>query len=91
MTHTWGVPDLVAIAETARVEIVAAEHLRGFPDTQADAGSMLATAELGYYEAELRSLRSAALSPTPTKPRTSAEDGAPGREHWQARTGRNLR
>jgi hypothetical protein len=57
-------PDLLAMAQEAEVEIVAAEALvvdRGtLGDGPSDAASGYATAELGYYEAELRSLRSAA-------------------------------
>ena len=60
-------PDLPAMAQQAEVEILAAEALvvarstvgEG-TDADADAASSFATAELGYYEAELRSLRSAA-------------------------------
>ena len=50
-------PDLVEIAREAEVEIVVVETLRG-----AEVGGLadLGTAELGYYEAELLSLRDAA-------------------------------
>jgi hypothetical protein len=50
-------PDLAGIAREADVEIAAAESLR-LIDTDAVTG--VATAELGYYEAELISLRDAA-------------------------------
>jgi hypothetical protein len=50
-------PDLAGIAREADVEIVVAESLRV---TATDAITDVATAELGYYEAELVSLRDAA-------------------------------
>lgn len=57
-------PDLLAMAHEADVEIVAAEALivaRTTVVTGTDgAADSFATAELGYYEAELRSLRDAA-------------------------------
>ena len=53
--------DLRAIAADAQIEIMAAERLRGVDHPEADAVAMLATAEFGYYEAELRSLRGAVL------------------------------
>ncbi len=53
--------DLRAIATEAQAEIMAAELLRGVERPESDTVAMLATAELGYYEAELRSLRAAAL------------------------------
>ena len=58
-------PDLLAMAQEAEVEIVAAESLvvartTVVAGTDDGGASSLATAELGYYEAELRSLRDAA-------------------------------
>ena len=74
MSHTWVVvghrfmtndpngPALLAIAKEAQVEILAAETVAAAGVPLDDAASSLATAELGYYEAELRSLRDAATS-----------------------------
>lgn len=59
MTTNPNHPDLLAVAEEAQVEIAAAEVLQG-PGMPLDAAGSFATAELGYYEAELRSLRGAA-------------------------------
>jgi hypothetical protein len=47
-------PDLAAIAGEAEVELLAAETI--------DSASALDAAELGYYEAELTSLRDAATT-----------------------------
>jgi hypothetical protein len=47
-------PDLAAIAGEAEVELLAAEAI--------DSHSALDAAELGYYEAELTSLRDAATT-----------------------------
>ena len=52
--------DLLAIEAEAQLEITAAEVLQGAVGSQADPTEALATLELGYYEAELRSLRGAA-------------------------------
>jgi hypothetical protein len=52
--------DLLAIEAEAQVEITAAELLQGAVGSQPEATEALATLELGYYEAELRSLRGAA-------------------------------
>ncbi|GAA2163232.1 hypothetical protein [Pedococcus bigeumensis] len=66
--------DLVAMAEEAGEEIAAAELLQRAVDPSGgagdhatggvviDAADSLATLELGYYEAELRSLRGAATT-----------------------------
>jgi hypothetical protein len=48
-------PDLTAIANEAQVEIVAAEAVAG-------SETMTGDAEIGYYEAELMSLRDAATT-----------------------------
>jgi len=61
MTNSSNSPDLAAIAHEADVEILTAEAL-GWAATTADAGVALSTAELGYYEAELGSLRDAAAT-----------------------------
>ena len=67
--------DLGAIAVEAQTEILAAERLQGVDHPESDAVAMLATAEFGYYEAELRSLRSAALQqPHHLSPRTTAHE-----------------
>jgi hypothetical protein len=52
-------PDLTAIAHEAEVEILTAETVEWAVRT-GDMPVALSTAELGYYEAELRSLRDAA-------------------------------
>jgi hypothetical protein len=62
MTNVPEEPDLVAIAREAEVEIVAAEAMQVEEATGDDAEGALGTAELGYYEAELKSLRDAATA-----------------------------
>jgi len=52
--------DLAAMAREAQVEIEYAETLEAVEVTLDDASGAFATAELGYYEAELTSLREAA-------------------------------
>ena len=62
MTNLSENPDLPAIAYEAQVEILTAETIQ---DRSAQPGAdvrALNAAELGYYEAELRSLRDAATS-----------------------------
>jgi hypothetical protein len=54
-------PDLPAIAHEADLELVAAEELQAAYATTDDVRGS-GTAELGYYEAELRSLRDAATT-----------------------------
>lgn len=54
--------ELVAIAVEAQVEITAAELLQQGIGGGSESSDSLATLELGYYEAELRSLRGAAAS-----------------------------
>ena len=51
---------LLAIKTEAQVEITATELLQGAVGPRSDPTEALATLELGYYEAELRSLRGAA-------------------------------
>jgi hypothetical protein len=60
MTSIPDSPDLAAIADEAQVEIEYAETLQAADVTLGDASLVFATAELGYYEAELTSLRDAA-------------------------------
>ena len=54
-------PDLTAIAREADLEILTAETVE-WAATTGDITNALSTAELGYYEAELGSLRDAATS-----------------------------
>jgi hypothetical protein len=58
MTSIPNSPDLPAIAYEAQVEILVVESIQAAEATP-DAGDV---AELGYYEAELKSLRDAATS-----------------------------
>ena len=60
MTNEPNSPDLLAIAQEAQVEILAAETVAAADAPLDDASGSFATAEFGYYEAELRSLRDAA-------------------------------
>jgi hypothetical protein len=62
MTNTPDQPDLAAIAQEAQVEILAAETIQGSQATPDDAALALSATELGYYEAELESLRDAATT-----------------------------
>lgn len=57
MTNFSNSPDLAAIAREAEAEIIVAETVE---ITTADSTVALSAAELGYYEAELGSLRDAA-------------------------------
>jgi hypothetical protein len=61
MTEIPNSPDLLAIASEAQVEILVAETIQAgvMPD---DAVHAFETAEIGYYEAELKSLRDAATT-----------------------------
>jgi hypothetical protein len=59
MTNTPDSPDLAAIAREAQIEILIAETAQVPTATPDDAFS---SAELGYYEAELRNLRDAATT-----------------------------
>jgi hypothetical protein len=62
MTNIPDHPDLPAIVREAQVEITAVETLIAPGATSDGAAIALDTAELGYYEAELRSLRDAATT-----------------------------
>ena len=53
---------LFAIETEAEVEITATELQQGAVGPQSDPTEALATLELGYYDAELRSLRGAAAA-----------------------------
>ncbi len=61
MTNLPNSPDLLAIAGEAQVEILVAETIQAgvMPD---GAGYAFDTSEIGYYEAELKSLRGAATT-----------------------------
>lgn len=59
MTNPSNNPDLAAIAHEAEAEILTAESIE-WTATPDDATVQLSIAELGYYEAELGSLRDAA-------------------------------
>ena len=59
MTNPLNNPDLAAIAHEAEAEILTAETIE-WTATPEDVTVELSTAELGYYEAELGSLRDAA-------------------------------
>ncbi len=61
MTNTSNSPDLAAIAHEADVEITTVETVEAAA-TPGDAAVALSTAEFGYYEAELGSLRDAATT-----------------------------
>ena len=62
MTNNPNGPDLSAIAYEAQVEIVAAETIQAAGSMPDDAAHAFDTAEIGYYEAELKSLRAAATT-----------------------------
>jgi hypothetical protein len=59
MTNSSTGPDLSAIVREAEAEILISESMESSTPRGVDA---LSTAELGYYEAELGSLRDAAAS-----------------------------
>ena len=60
MTNIPNSPDLSAIACEAQVEILVAETIQAAGVMPDDAAHAFDTAEIGYYEAELKSLRDAA-------------------------------
>lgn len=62
MTNIPTGPDLPAIAYEAQVEILVAETIQTTGVPPDDAAHAFETAELGYYEAELKSLRDAATT-----------------------------
>jgi hypothetical protein len=61
MTNSSNSPDLAAIAHEAEVEILTAETVERAV-MNGDAVVAMSAAELGYYEAELGSLRDAATT-----------------------------
>jgi hypothetical protein len=61
MTNPSDNPDLAAIAHEAETEILVAETVE-WEITTDDVAVAMSSAELGYYEAELGSLRDAATS-----------------------------
>jgi hypothetical protein len=62
MTDTHDSPDLLAIAYEAQVEIQVAEAIQTAVTSSDDPADACDTAEIGYYEAELISLRDAATT-----------------------------
>jgi hypothetical protein len=62
MTNIPNSPDLPAIAYEAEVEIRIAETIEAAAPMSDDAAHTFDTTEIGYYEAELRSLRDAATT-----------------------------
>jgi hypothetical protein len=62
MTKLPNSPDLPAIAHEAQVEILVAETIQEAGAKPDDAAHAFDTTEIGYYEAELRSLRDAATT-----------------------------
>ena len=62
MTNIPSSPDLSAIAYEAQVEILVAETIQAAGVAPDDAAHAFDTAEMGYYEAELKSLRDAATT-----------------------------
>lgn len=62
MTNIPNNPDLPGIAFEAEVEILVAETIEAAAPVSDDAAHAVDTIEIGYYEAELKSLRDAATS-----------------------------
>lgn len=62
MTNVPNSPDLPAIAYEAQIEISVAEAIQAAEEMLDDAAHPVDTAGIGYYEAELRSLRDAATT-----------------------------
>jgi hypothetical protein len=62
MTNIPNSPDLSAIAHEAQLEILVAETIQAAGVMPDDAAHAFDTAEIGYYEAELMSLRDAATT-----------------------------
>ena len=62
MTNIPNSPDLSAIAHEAQVEILVTETIQAAGVMSDDATYAFDTAEIGYYEAELKSLRDAAMT-----------------------------
>jgi len=62
MTNIPNSVDLSAIAHQAQVEILVAETIQATGVAPDDVAHAFDTAEIGYYEAELKSLRDAATT-----------------------------
>lgn len=62
MTNIPNNPDLPGIAFEAEVEILVAETIEAAAPVSDDAAHAVDTIEIGYYEAELKSLRDAATT-----------------------------
>lgn len=62
MTNIPNDPDLPAIAFEAGIEILVAETIEAAAPVSDDAAHAVDTIEIGYYEAELKSLRDAATT-----------------------------
>ena len=62
MTNIPNNPDLPGIAFEAEVEILVAETIEATAPVSDDAAHAVDTFEIGYYEAELKSLRDAATT-----------------------------
>jgi hypothetical protein len=62
MTNIPNDPDLSAIAYEAEAEILVAETIEAAAPVSDDAAHAVDTTEIGYYEAELKSLRDAATT-----------------------------
>jgi hypothetical protein len=70
MTNLPNSPDLRAIAYEAEVEILVAETIEAATPMADDAAHLADTTEIGYYEAELKSLRDAATTLNEAEQRT---------------------
>jgi hypothetical protein len=68
MTNIANRPDLPAIAHEAQVELLAAETIQAAGPMPDDVYAF-DTAEIGYYEAEVKSLRDAATTLNEAEPR----------------------
>lgn len=62
MTNIPNSADLSAIAHDVQLEILVAETIQAAGVMPDDAAHAFDTAEIGYYEAELKSLRDAAMT-----------------------------
>ncbi len=79
MTNIPNSPDLSAIAHEAQIEILVAETIQAAGVTPDDAAHAFDTAEIGYYEAELKSLRDAATKLDEAEQHTRRTAPPPGR------------
>ena len=78
MTNIPNSPDLSAIAYEAQVEILVAETIQAAGVTPDDAAHAFDTPEIGYYEAELKSLRDAATKLDEAEQHTRMTTTPPG-------------